>query len=276
MANNLIANTPAVCVCSVATTFAAAGVSSSNISIIYLVDNPLLSFVPDREINAITSFALNKGYYIIPKINLDFSAFLQPPIPGPAGFDSAVIVADGNSLTLGFQASNPSKAYPARLHAKTPFLLSTIINKGVNGQTTLNMTADASTDIDPLYTAAARSIVIFWEMGNDYLFNGNNATNCFNNARTYCLGRKAAGWKVVAMTCPDRGDIDSTGRLAMNALLVANYHTFADALVDLAADTRLQDHTNLTYFNADGIHLQDLGYQVVADLSDPVIEAMVF
>lgn len=194
----------------------------------------------------------------------------------PNNFDQAVIVCDGNSLTLGFQASDPSKSYPSRLGVKTAYTTSHIYNKGVSGQTTLQMTADAATDIDPLYNGSVKSLVIAWEMGNDYLFNGQNAAACETHFQAYCANRKAIGWKVVVLTCPDRSDIDTTGRLNMNSWLANNYTFFADALVDLAADTRFQDYTNTTYFNGDHIHLTDVGYQLVADMVDTQLQAMKF
>lgn len=78
--NNLFAGVPAIGVCSSSRTFSAAGVNADNVYIIYLVDSPLKSYIPGRAINGITGFEEGKGYWIVPKETLDFSAFLIPPI----------------------------------------------------------------------------------------------------------------------------------------------------------------------------------------------------
>jgi hypothetical protein len=85
MANNLFANTPAACVAKQTTSFASAGLDASNINIIYEVGNPLKSWVPDRSINAITGFTADKGYYIVPKIDMDLTTYVAPPLPVGGG-----------------------------------------------------------------------------------------------------------------------------------------------------------------------------------------------
>jgi hypothetical protein len=85
MANNLFANTPAACVAKQTTSFASAGLDASNINIIYEVGNPLKSWVPDRSINAITGFTADKGYYIVPKIDMDLTTYVAPPLPTGGG-----------------------------------------------------------------------------------------------------------------------------------------------------------------------------------------------
>jgi lysophospholipase L1-like esterase len=288
MANNLRANIPAIVVCTVTTTFVAAGINTGNMSIIYLVDDGLVSYKPNRLINGITRFEAGKGYYLVPKVDLDFTAFLAPPLPitPPPDFTSAVIVTDGNSLTAGYLASAPDKAYPARLALIDPFAAdgATVTNKGIGGQTTQQMIDDATTDVDPLYNAGVKSVLVAWEMGNDLYFNA-DVSGAETRFASYCAARQAAGWKVVVCNLPARdhsvtnggvspgGDSDAaynTKRLSLNTWLAANWATFADGFVDLAADAAFTTF-NSTYFNADRVHLTDAGYQKVADLVAPVI-----
>jgi hypothetical protein len=80
MPNNVFANIPAVVVVTEAVSFAAAGIDATNTRIIYEVGNPLKSFVPGRPINPITAFELDKGYYLIPKVNMDLSLYVVPPL----------------------------------------------------------------------------------------------------------------------------------------------------------------------------------------------------
>ena len=57
-------------------------------------------------------------------------------------------------------------------------------------------------------------------------------------------------------------------------LIRANWATYADALADLGANANLQNSANLTYFNADGVHLTDAGYAVVTSIIDAAIASI--
>ncbi len=52
----------------------------------------------------------------------------------------------------------------------------------------------------------------------------------------------------------------------VNTMLRANYSQFADGIIDFAADSRLSNPNDTTYFYTDKTHLNNTGYQVVADL----------
>jgi hypothetical protein len=80
MANNLTANIPAACVAKQTVLFSAiAAIDNTSIAIIYEVGDPLKSYVPGRGINPITGFTIGKGYYIVPKTDLDLSTYLAAP-----------------------------------------------------------------------------------------------------------------------------------------------------------------------------------------------------
>lgn len=85
MANNLFADVPAAVVATQTISFASAGFDTSNTRIIYEVGSPLKSYVPGRAINAVTSFTTGNGYYIVPKLDMDKTAYLIPPIPSGGG-----------------------------------------------------------------------------------------------------------------------------------------------------------------------------------------------
>lgn len=85
MANNLFADVPAAVVAKSTVSFVAAGFTSSNCRIIYEVGSPLKSWVPDRDINAITGFTAGKGYYVVPSADMDMEAILIPPVPTGGG-----------------------------------------------------------------------------------------------------------------------------------------------------------------------------------------------
>lgn len=187
---------------------------------------------------------------------------------------NAIIVCDGNSLTYGFQSSNPAtKSYPAVLDDDADFNGMTIYNFGVSAQTTQDMIDDAVSQVDAVYSGSVTSLLIAWEVGNDIYFNGSVA-NAMTRFWQYCDARKAAGWKVYVVTCPPRdqstpfGDNSSQFNVklsAANDLIRSDFNGHADGLIDVAGDPRFLGY-DLTYYNADKIHYTDAGYAVVAEI----------
>jgi hypothetical protein len=102
MANNLFADVPAAAVARQNVDFSAAGFDTSNTRIIYEVGSPLKSWVPGRAINSISGFTLGKGYYIVPKVDMDKTTYLIPPIPAGGG---ATTLNAPTGLTLGTATS---------------------------------------------------------------------------------------------------------------------------------------------------------------------------
>lgn len=189
-----------------------------------------------------------------------------------ADYPSHLLVCDGNSLTSGYGAAT-GYDYPEQLVAMLPAGVLKR-NYGVGSQTTTNMSSDAATQVDNqlrAYTGAAT--LIAWEATNDIYF-GADLASCQSLFQTYFNARIAAGWmdsgnKLVAMTIIARGNFDATQNTVaanFNTWLRANYAAYATHLVDLAADSRLQDFSDLTYYIGDQVHLNTAGYTVVADL----------
>jgi lysophospholipase L1-like esterase len=188
--------------------------------------------------------------------------------------ENAVIVCDGNSLTQGTGASNPATtSYPARIDASAGFETATIYNLGVSGQTTQQMIDDAVGQVNPLYNASVSNVLIAWEVGNDLYYNG-NVSAAMSRFWSYCDARRAVGFKVIVVTCPPRDQATTFGDNSAqyntklneaNALILSDYTSHADGVVDLASDSRFAGY-NLTYYDADKVHFTDAGYQVIADL----------
>lgn len=183
------------------------------------------------------------------------------------------IVCDGNSLTAD-NGTPGVTIYPAQLAT----LMGSgwdIVNLGVSGQTTQDMIDDADTEVDVLYDAVTydHNILVAWEIGNDIHF-GATANEAYNSFVSYCQARQAAGFKVVAVTVPARSGGSSTpvetfdaDRLTANDLIRANWRTFADALADVALDTRIDtiaDCDNSTYYY-DETHFNTTGYSIIAE-----------
>lgn len=98
MANNLFANVPAACVAKQTISFASAGFNSTNTEIIYVVGSPIKSFVPGRPINGISGFVEGSGYWIVPKISMDKTAILIPPVPNCDEFSNLLVDSNGDFL----------------------------------------------------------------------------------------------------------------------------------------------------------------------------------
>lgn len=192
------------------------------------------------------------------------------------------VVCDGNSLTDGYGSSTglhtaPNNMtgmdYPAQLSRS----LSTgfqVLNFGVSGQTTTQMSSDAATQIDPLFNATAygQNILVAWEITNDVQNGQVSWPQAYQNFKNYCLARKAAGWKIVVLTVLPRqyfGPDDvifEVGRIATNTLLRLEWPQYADAIADVG---------DLAMLRPDGIHTDDAGYGIVATAVKHSIQSLV-
>lgn len=186
-------------------------------------------------------------------------------------------VFDGNSLTRGFGVA-AADSYPAVIR-ETLSSAYCVINRGIDSQTTDAMETAAANRIDQwLERYPDNSVLVAWEGSNDIQLGASLAT-AQSRWNTYFASRVAAGWasngcKLVACTIIPRGDSTAPKNVIVsdfNAWLRTNYSTYATHLVDLAADARLQNTADATYFNADTVHLTAAGYEVVAGLVQAVI-----
>lgn len=175
---------------------------------------------------------------------------------------------DGDSLTDGTYGGGTS--YPAKVVAAITTGTGTSV--AIGSQTLADMQSTA-TDVDGLYPdhRLQRAIVVAWGGTND-LFFGASAATTITRLEAYCNARRAVGWKVAVLTILPRSDTGTPGsfnadRATVNASIQANWSTYADYIVDVSADARLDDETDTTYFHTDLVHLNDAGRQVVADLT---------
>lgn len=179
------------------------------------------------------------------------------------------VIYDGDSRTQGTSSPYPTQA------AQVASLLAKrygFVNLGVSGQTVLQMSSDAASQIGALYRDYWRTIAVAWGGVNDG-HAGFDAAAIWTRLQSWAAIVRGLGCKVVL--CTEIDDQSTAGAAvswhsviwpALNTMIRAGWSSIADALVDLGADSRLQDATNTTYFNADKIHLTDTGYGVVASL----------
>lgn len=146
-------------------------------------------------------------------------------------------------------------------------------NWAVTGSGTAAMIARAAANVDTQIHPGATNTIVVWCGVNDAL--GLTAQQIYDNLHAYCEARRAAGWNRV-IVC---GEIDAVTAgwnakyQALNVLLAADHH-FADGYAALGDNVNLQDHTDVVYFNGDGVHLTAAGYAEVAAVVAPVLAAI--
>lgn len=155
-------------------------------------------------------------------------------------------------------------------------------NAGHSGWTAAQLEAARVAEVMPLYNAsAAINVASVWMGTNDLSLKARDGAATYAIIRAYCLALKAAGFRVLAWTTMPRNNASDppwfeTERAAMNALLVANWATFADTLVDIAGDKRFGvANANLdTTFFSDGVHINDTGSLYAAQKAMTAYRAM--
>jgi lysophospholipase L1-like esterase len=190
------------------------------------------------------------------------------------------VVVDGNSLPAGTNSSTGPVGtpttfggmdFPAQLKRLLPANMHLLANFGISGQTTTQMSSDAAAQIDVRAGNYYRQdILVACEITNDFCNAGTSKEQAFENFKQYCLARKAAGWKVIALNVLERTTNLNGRTLAevadmvayVNARLAAEYAGFADALVDVHA-LNLQNTAGW-----DGTHPSDAGYALVAQAAE--------
>jgi lysophospholipase L1-like esterase len=186
------------------------------------------------------------------------------------------LLCDGNSITYGTGSTGGTNGWPVQIASMLNnggALGWYIVNNGVAGQTTPQMDTQASpgggaqtTDIRLGWYG--KTIVTGWEVTNDLATNNVSAAIGYSNLVTFFNHRRAANAAaklVVATVLPANiiTGVNETSRQTINTNIRANWASFADALVDVAAIAQLQDPNNTIYF-ADGTHPTDAGYALIA------------
>jgi lysophospholipase L1-like esterase len=93
-----------------------------------------------------------------------------------------------------------------------------------------------------------------------------------------CDAARASGFTVLGITTYHRsGGISGTpaifeaNRVSVNASILTYHASNGELVADLAADPRLDDANDLTYFGVDGVHINAAGHAAVAELLEDKI-----
>lgn len=196
-----------------------------------------------------------------------WQATKEPYLPSSEAADN--IVLSGDSQTA-------NDLWPPLFRS---FLRGTIAahNVAVSGKRLQALITDDVSRVDSIYVTGALNVCICWAGTNDLCYEDGTAEQLLADAETYCAARKAAGWRVFVGTVLPRGNApDPTTyearRVAYNAALRSDY-SFADGLIDVAADSRIGApgaNTNATFFASESgawVHINSAGGDIVANIA---------
>jgi hypothetical protein len=125
-----------------------------------------------------------------------------------------------------------------------------------------------------------KRVTIVWELTNA-LGAYSSPAAAYQEVVRICKRYRDAGAYVIVPTCLYRSD-GSNGGLAtftqradrLNAMIAANWRSFADGFVDVLADVRLRNPNDTTYFKSDKIHPNTTGAQILRDLMMPEVNRL--
>lgn len=182
---------------------------------------------------------------------------------------AVIFSCDGDSLTYGTGSTNNTNGYPAQILVGS----SVVVNNGVPGEKISDNTNAVRTLATFATVSGGRRVAIFCEGINDIATADSSANIIINigawinTVRTaypdaILIGMTLTYYTGASPTILSRID-------AVNAYITGSADF--DYVVDLIADPRLIDPSNMTYYKADGVHRTDAGYGVVAELIDFVL-----
>lgn len=193
-----------------------------------------------------------------------------------------VVAFDGDNIMEGYQ-STKNKSIPRIISdvLDTPAL---VYNGAVSGSTVATRISTYASQIATLYNAlTANNILVVAGGSNDLISYATPQTNAlYTNLQSYVAAAHATGWKVIVCTVlPSASMTTANGRdpdrINYNNLLVANWSTFADGLINLAAHPvmGLFSNTSNTLYYADGTNPTDLGYSLLAGLVADAVNTLI-
>jgi lysophospholipase L1-like esterase len=209
-----------------------------------------------------------------PQIRLRFVRVEAPAAQVPGD-----IVCDGDSMTAGF-GLQPSEFYPTVL-ANNIDAAWDVTNTAVTGRNIQQMIDAAPASVDVLYGGSGQTNIIVILGGSNDVATGTSSSTILSRLATYVSDRRAVGWssgtsRIAFGTIPPNGGLSGaqeTVRQTVNTALRANAGgIYGDILVDFAADPRLDDALDTTYyFEGDRLHWTAAGAAVAAELVEAAV-----
>ena len=190
------------------------------------------------------------------------------------------IFAEGDSLTAGFASSSERDhnylSQMCRLQSAID-AQPKVYNSGTSGQKVQDVTSGIFITTELARNAAYNNRIVLLWLGTNDVTTGRTEAQVEADIDTLISNIAMAdpGATIIGLTMLDRTDFSSPER-AVSVLVndhILNTAAF-DETLDVASDPRLDDYADTTYFDADGIHLNDVGYGVVAELVQAKLQAI--
>lgn len=195
-------------------------------------------------------------------------------------------MSDGDSITAG----TATTSYPqVAANSLTPNTIR-LYDVGASGQSCAQRAAAVSTSVVPKFdTLEARNAASLLCGANDWT-NGTTDASSYSSILTWVSAVKAAGFQAIVLTGPSRslsplGTVNSngvTGDQYMQALAaritggaVANGYTVADVNSDVTIGCT-GCYSNLTYFQSDGLHPTQAGYNIIGSYLKTALQSLGF
>jgi lysophospholipase L1-like esterase len=189
-------------------------------------------------------------------------------------FRPGVVVWDGGSIMSGHGA-DPGYEFPTQTLAVVPRVCTSYVSATGNARIG-DMIREAPREVDAHHDGRADLNVCLVLAGGGDFRDGVSAAQEYSSLKTYCRARRAAGFRVLVLTVLPCGESDAfeATRLAYDAMVRNGWSSFADGLVDIAADPRIGDtgdDLDGQYYQEDRLHLTSAGYSVMAAAAAPVL-----
>jgi len=189
-------------------------------------------------------------------------------------FNPGVLVWDGGSIAGG-SGGSPGMGFSEQTMRLVPHPCVSYESSSRHALIA-DMLSEAATQVDARYDSRGDQDVCVVMAGAGDIGSDREPADIYDGLVRYCLGRRAAGFRVVVVTLLPRCRPlhFETDRTQLNGLIRDGWTAFADGLADVAADARIGDHgDNLDrrYYRPDAIHPNAGGYGVMAAATAPVL-----
>ena len=175
------------------------------------------------------------------------------------------IVLHGNSMFgSGSVGSKLATLLPSAIVTESSIGNATLT--GLGGSYSLN--GNFSTDVHANFVASGRTNRVYvWEGIDEINDHSGTAASCYASHQTYVNTAKANGWQVFVCTIVATTEFPELQSIrdGCDTLLRADA-AGGTGVGDFYADVRMQDASDLTYFDAGGIHITSAGGDVCAGI----------
>lgn len=189
-----------------------------------------------------------------------------------------VVVALGSSSTAGYGASSRENTYPSRLavelHERWPAVHVEVLNKGVGGETDVDMMQRVDKDVLPY-----KPDLVIWQLGTNSVLKEDGVTRDAPRIKAGIERLKAGGADVILMNPqyapkvlkdPDHGEMVLMLEAVAKEENVALFRRFAIMREWIASGAAEFD----SILSTDGLHMNDVSYRCIAHLlADSIVDA---